>query len=56
VKVLKFFITFLKSYDANQVHNMLAIMLDPRFKHLHVVENYVGQGNVTCLAYECYIG
>jgi hypothetical protein len=53
--MLKFFITFLKSYDANQVHNMLAIMLDPRFKHLHVVKNYVGQGNVICLAYECYI-
>ncbi len=48
--MLKSFITFLKSYDANQIHNMLAIMLDPQFKHLRVVENYVGQGNVmSCL-------
>jgi len=31
---------------------MFAIMLDPWFKHLHVVENYVGQRNVIYLAFE----
>jgi hypothetical protein len=38
VKVIK---PFLKVYDLYQVHNMLAIMLDPCFKF---VENYVGHG------------
>lgn len=52
VKVVKPFITFLKSYDANQVHNMLVIMLDLQFKHLHVVKNYVNQGNAIRFAYE----
>jgi hypothetical protein len=52
VKVLKPFLTFLKSYDANQVPNMLVIMLDLRFKHLPVVKNNVGQGNVIHFAYE----
>jgi len=27
-------------------------MLDPWFKHLYVVENYVGWGNIICLACE----
>ncbi len=50
--MFKPFLTFLKSYDANQVHSMFAIMLDLQFKHLRVVKNYVGQGNVIRLAYE----
>ncbi len=37
MKVLKHFLVFLKSYDANQVHNMFALMLDLQFKHIHVV-------------------
>jgi hypothetical protein len=35
---------FLQAYDLDQVHNMLAFMLDPRFKFFKVVENYVGCG------------
>jgi len=52
VKVFKPFVAFLKLYDVNQVYNMIAIMLDPWFKHLCVVENYVGWGNTICLAFE----
>jgi len=44
VKVIKPFLQFLQAYDSHQVHNMLALMLDPRFKSLKVVENYVGCG------------
>jgi hypothetical protein len=31
---------------------MLALMLDPCYKSLWVVENYVGHGNVIHLAFE----
>jgi hypothetical protein len=52
MKVLKPFLTFLKSYNANEAHNMLVIMLDLRFKHLCVVKNFVGQGNAIHFPYE----
>jgi hypothetical protein len=48
--VFKPFIAFLKYYDVNQVYNMIAIMLDPKFKHLCVMENYVSWRNTICLA------
>jgi len=44
VKVIKPFLQFLQTYDAQQVHNMFTLILDPRFKSLKVVENYVGCG------------
>jgi len=49
VKVIKPFLQFLQAYDSQQVHNMLALMFDPRFKYLKVVENYVGHGAYICL-------
>jgi hypothetical protein len=49
VKVIKYFLLFLQAYDLHQVHNMLVLMLDPRFKSLRVVENYVGRGTCICL-------
>ncbi len=52
MKVFKRFLAFLKSYDTNQVHNMLVIMLGLRFKHLRVMKNYVGQRNAISFAYE----
>jgi hypothetical protein len=42
VKMIKPFSQFLKVYDSHHVHNMFTIMLDPHFKSLRVVENYVG--------------
>ncbi len=44
VKVMKLFLQFLHAYDSHQVHNMLALMFDHRFKSLRVMENYVGHG------------
>jgi hypothetical protein len=41
----------LKIFDSCQVHNMLVLMLDPRYKSLQV-ENYVGGGNVIRFACE----
>ncbi len=48
VKVFEFFLEF----DSPQVHNMLALLLDPRFKSLRLVESFVGCGNAICLAIE----
>jgi hypothetical protein len=31
VKVIKLFLQFLQAYDSHQVHNMVILMLDPRF-------------------------
>jgi hypothetical protein len=43
---------FLKSFDVKQTHNMMTIMLDPRFKVLHIVENLVGCGDSIRLTFE----
>ncbi len=43
---------FLKTFDPHNVHNMLAIMLDPHFKYLWIIENYVGHGATICFAFE----
>lgn len=45
IKVLKPFLEFLKTFDSYQVHNMLALILDPCFKFLQVVEIFVGCSN-----------
>ncbi len=42
LKVIKPFLQSLKSFDSHQIHNLLALMLDPRVKSLPIVENYVG--------------
>jgi hypothetical protein len=52
VKVVRPFLQFLESFDFCQVHNTLALMLDPCFKSLRVVENYAGHENVIQLVVE----
>jgi len=32
-----FFLSFLKKYEERKAHNMFSLMLDPRFKTLHLV-------------------
>jgi len=41
LEVIKVVIPFLRSFDARQASNMMAIMLDPHFKVLCVVKNLV---------------
>ncbi len=48
MKVLKLFLEF----DSLQVHDMLALLLDPCFKSLHVVESFARCGNAIFLAIE----
>jgi hypothetical protein len=52
---MKLFLNFLRSFDVGQVHNMMAIMLDPHFKALCIMENSVCHGNVNQLAFEYYV-
>jgi hypothetical protein len=40
--VLDIFLSFLKKFDEKKTHNMLAIMLDPRLKSLHLVSSFIG--------------
>jgi hypothetical protein len=37
---------FTSSYNVSKVHNMLAFMLDPRFKSVDLVKVLFGQANV----------
>ncbi len=50
VKVLKPFLELLTAFDSHQVHIMLALMLDPCFTSLRVVESFVGCSNAIHLA------
>jgi hypothetical protein len=40
--VLDSFLSFLRKYEERKAHNMLLLMLDPRFKNLHLVFSFVG--------------
>jgi hypothetical protein len=50
IKVIIPFFLFLTTFDPQNVHNMFVIMLDPHFKSLRIMENYVGHGETICLA------
>jgi hypothetical protein len=50
VIVLKPFLNFMDSFKLFKTHNMLALMIDPRFKDLNLVGNYVGQASTTEIA------
>jgi len=41
--VLDSFLSFQKKIEEKKPHNMLSLMLDPRFKSLHLVSFLVGQ-------------
>jgi hypothetical protein len=40
--VLDFLFSFLKKFEKRKVHNMLSLMLDLKFKSLHLVSSFVG--------------
>jgi hypothetical protein len=52
VKVIKPFLQFMMAFDSHQVHNMLTLILDPYYKSLQIVENYVGFGNTIYFAFK----
>jgi hypothetical protein len=42
VQVLNFFLSFLKKYEKRKAHNMLPLMLDPRFKTYYLLSSIIG--------------
>ncbi len=42
ITVLKPFFAFASSIQFQSAHNMLVLMLDPCFKNLQLIQNYVG--------------
>jgi len=44
IKIIKPFLEFLRSFDAQHAHNMMAIMLDPHFKALRIVKTWWDMG------------
>jgi hypothetical protein len=55
-KNMVFFILLfhLKKIEERKVHNMLSLMLNPRFKILHLVFSFVGQEEVVSIVVEYY--
>ncbi len=43
INVLNFFLSFLKKYENMKAHNMIFLMLDPKFKSHHMVSSFVGR-------------
>jgi hypothetical protein len=54
IQVLNFFLSFLKKYEERKAHNMLSLMLDPRFETLHLVSSLISceQGKVIVEKYD----
>ncbi len=52
VQVLNPFLSFMASFQKAKVHNMLAMMLDPHFKWLRLVIQYVNKEKTLHIAGE----
>jgi len=49
---LDFFLSFLKKYEKRKAHNMLSLMLDPRFKTLRIMSSFIGCEQVKAIVEE----
>jgi hypothetical protein len=54
INVLDSFLSFFKKYENMKAHNVIFLMLDPRFKSLHIVSSFVRkeQGVVLVVEYD----
>jgi hypothetical protein len=50
--ILDGFLSFFKKYEGNKTHNMLSLMLDPRFKSLRLVSSLIGRKQVVSIVKE----
>jgi myosin-crossreactive antigen len=41
INVLDSFLSFFKKYENMKAHNVIFLMLDPRFKSLHIISSFV---------------
>jgi len=39
------FLSFLKKYEGKKTHNMVSLMLDLKYKNLHIVSSFVGKNH-----------
>jgi hypothetical protein len=46
----------MRIYNKKKTHNMLALMLDPRFKSFHLVSSYVGKEQGVSIVQEYDMG
>jgi hypothetical protein len=53
-RVLDSFLSFLKKYDERKTLNMLVVMLDPRFKGLHLVSSFIGRDQEVTIVEQYY--
>jgi hypothetical protein len=42
INVLDSFLSCLKVYDKRKTHNMISLMLDPKYESLHIVPSFIG--------------
>ncbi len=52
INMLDFFLSFLKVYDKRKTHNMISLMLDCRYKNLHIIFSFVGREQGVALGEE----
>jgi hypothetical protein len=52
INVLDFFLSFLKKYENKKAHNMISLMLHPRFKSLCIMSSFVGREQGVALVEE----
>ncbi len=50
--MLDFFLSFSKVYDKGKAHNMISLMLDPRYKSLGIISPFVGRQQDVALVKE----
>jgi hypothetical protein len=43
INVLNSFLSFFKKYENRKAHNMIFLMLDPRFKSIRIISSFVGK-------------
>ncbi len=49
---LRWFSFIFKKYERNKTHNMVSLMLNPRFKSLRLVSSFIGQEQVVSIVEE----
>lgn len=47
LNILQYFFSFLHGFDRKNNHNILALMLDLKFKSMQLVTSYLGRENAS---------
>jgi hypothetical protein len=53
INVLNSFLSFLKKYENRKAHNMTYLMVNPRFKSLHIISLFVEREQGIALVEKC---